>query len=327
MRFAIVLAIVLPALTVDAQHALGSDSQAANVCEGPEPDSSAERIDETIGAWNVIGDEPLECAGAVDAAPLGAAEPKRSHWFGAVDLTKLYAGYNNGSFVIDDQNAEVDPRIIVGWESAGGLGLRSRFWSFEDQFVPTSLFQAGSGNSPPPFYYFYDVDLTARRFDFDVYRRFVFEKGSVLAGASVAAAELDLDVDVADFSPYIYDKDFRAEHSGGGGGFLLEAQHAFYRSEVSQWSVITRGRWSGVVGELAHSELTEPLSRGSRLSILEAALGLEYKRTFHGIDFVLQYYLEGQNWDVSGLGESHSTMPTDGKFDFLGSMFSLGFAR
>jgi len=146
-----------------------------------------------------------------------------------------------------------------------------------------------------------DIDLAAGRFDFDVYRRFDFNRSSILAGGTVTGAQIE-----NNYAGH-------AEESAGGVGFVVEGRHRFYDSPVVAWSVFSRGRWSALVGEWSSFN-----SKGnSNLNIFEAALGLEYRRRFQAADLVVQYSFEGQSWDTTYVGD----------VTFMGSTLSIGFAH
>jgi hypothetical protein len=188
-------------------------------------------------------------------------------------------------------------RGIVGWESAYGLGLRTRFWG---SGADIELDTAGSGPD--------ELDLGVGRFDFDVYRRFRFDHGSLVAGAAIAAGHLDFD----------YQQVLTVEEGGGGVGFFLEARHQFYETDVSVWSVLARGRMTELIGEWEQTRGGSGLLRAdSNLLIGEGSLGLEYRRKLVRTDFVMQYSIEAQHWNCTFLDD----------VGFLGSTLSFGFSR
>src|SRR5205085_768944 len=99
------------------------------------------------------------------------AYPAYSFWSASAELTLFNPHYDNALFTLNDPNSVVAPRLIFGWESPRGLGLRARFWWLNDHQVAIS---------DAFFNQEFEVQLQARRFDFEVYRRFSFD-GSSLA--------------------------------------------------------------------------------------------------------------------------------------------------
>jgi hypothetical protein len=254
-----------------------------------------------------------------------AAEPGESHWFGAVELTLLQPTFNNPpAFGLNQPEAVVTPRFILGWESQHGFGVRTRFWNFDGDFQPRTEWLVPGGGVVT---WDYDVQLDAHRFDFDLYRRFSFLNGSVVLGASAASVILDLTA-ISQGPTFTLLDDYSLEQRGGGVGFFAEGRHRFYTSQRADWSLLSRGRWTAFVTDSRDSRL-RPLTTEvrSNISIFEAGLGVEFKRKFQAADFVIQYYLEGQSWAVSDLGLGYSGSPVDRSIGFLGSTVGIGFVR
>lgn len=234
--------------------------------------------------------------GVVASSHLLCSEPWDGGWFGAVELTMLQPNYTAGGMTLDEDRGFVGPRLILGWESDRGLGIRTRFWGLENE---SDLLTDFGG----PI----DVRLLASRFDVDVYRKFAFKGSSVTVGASVTGAQLE-----AEFESIML-----IEESGAGVGFFVEGRHLFHQSDLVEWAVISRGRWAGLVGEWL-DEFRTGLTKGdANGDIFEAALGLEFKRKFDCADLIVQYMFEGQRWDMTYVGD----------VGYLGSTLSIGFAR
>ena len=247
----------------------------------------------TTQAWTPEG---VTCAHGVGSSHSLYSEPWNGGWFGAVELTALQPNYSRGPMTLAEDEAFVGPRLILGWESDRGLGVRTRFWGLENE---SDLLTDVGG----PF----DVRLLASRFDVDLYRKFAFNGSSVTVGASVTGAHMEAE----------FDSMLLIEESGAGVGFFVEGRHLFYQSDAVEWAVISRGRWAGLVGEWEDGSRIGLTKGDANSDIFEAALGLEFKRKFDCTDLLVQYMIEGQRWDMTYVGE----------VGYLGSTLSIGFAR
>jgi hypothetical protein len=242
--------------------------------------------------------QPWTPSGAVypQPAPLThaiSAEPWDGGWFGSVELTILRPYFDD--ILIADRHTSVGPRLTLGWESDRGLGLRGRFWGLEND--STLLGPLGVTAN-------YAMD--AFRFDMDFYREFDFRGSSVTVGASISSAVLEVDIDSTGV----------AQEDGGGVGLFLEGRHLLSRSPDSEWSLLARGRWAGLVGNWEDPNSASFATSGdSNMGIVEAGLGWEYKRKFDVCSLVLQHAIELQTWDASYMQD----------VSFLGQTVSLGF--
>lgn len=231
----------------------------------------------------------VDCGDGV-LAPLGS----ESFWFGSLELTMMAPSVSSP---IADMKADgfVAPRGTVGWESSRNLGVRGRFWGAD---ADTDLYVGGSG----PI----GLDVQPTRIDFDVYRRFLFDDSSVIVGGGVTAAEMEFEI--ADMVSF-HDR-------GAGVQFFVEGRHRLTRSSVADTTLFARGRWAGLTGEW-ESPLNSTGEGDSHMDILEAAIGVEWRRRFTTADLILQFSMESQSWDATYTE----------KVDFIGSVFSIGFAR
>ena len=151
-----------------------------------------------------------------------------------------------------------------------------------------------------------DLASLPTRIDFDVYRRFLFDDSSVIVGGGVTAAEMEFEI--ADMVSF-HDR-------GAGVQFFVEGRHRLTRSSVADTTLFARGRWAGLTGEW-ESPLNSTGEGDSHMDILEAAIGVEWRRRFTTADLILQFSMESQSWDATYTE----------KVDFIGSVLSIGFAR
>jgi hypothetical protein len=221
-----------------------------------------------------------------------AAEPWDGGWYGTVELTIFRPVFDDLPVV--DREGSVGPRLILGWESDRGFGLRTRFWGLENQ---AELEVLGTR---------LDQQFEAFRFDFDLYREFDFKGSSITVGASITAANIESTIQPINVV---------GKEAAGGIGVFLEGRHLICKNSDSQWSVLSRGRWAGLVGEREQPSDSTTLTGDSSIRIAEAGLGWEYKRDFDSCSFVLQHLLEVQAWENYYLGD----------FSLFGQNVSLGF--
>ncbi|HEX6963225.1 MAG TPA: hypothetical protein VF175_15265 [Lacipirellula sp.] len=273
-------------------------------------------------ACDVGAPAQIDCAAPVDHTAIGS--PGRASWFGDFELTILHASSVNSSITTLEDDNGLGGRFIFGRENAAGLGLRGRFWDYHMETARQISAFLPYGPTR--------LELDASRFDFDVYRRFKTSDSSISVGASVSSAIISFERDETFRplnNPFMRINDYETRHSAGGVGFLVEGRHAFYRSPKHEWSVLARGRWTGLIGETSDSRIGYRISN-SNINITEAALGLEYRRKFSAADFLLQCSLEGQAWAIGGVPVgyyNYALDPTPANVNFLGPTVLFGVSR
>ncbi len=223
----------------------------------------------------------------------------------------LLSGFNGAGIYKDDPDDA--PRAFIGWESVGGLGVRGRFWEFEN-----------GGLLEPEYQYSGIWRTDGMRFDVDVYRRLQFNRGSVAAGANLSTVDLNIDGFYPD----------NASYDATGLGVFVDGRHTLYESDRFMCSLIGRGRWSQLMGKHTYdvtiypsyylyddyvqmAPTVERIRDDADLQIAEAAAGFELVRKFRYAALAFQYAVEVQNWSLNPAEE----------LSFLGSTFSLGLQR
>ncbi len=220
-----------------------------------------------------------------------------SFWYSGVELTIFKPTIATGALNLEEDTGGVGPRVYLGWEAASGFGVRTRFWGIEAE---GALFDPLTGPTP------LSMQTTAARFDFDLYRNFRFENGSLLVGAGVSGAGLEYSL----ISPGLTQT---METIGAGVSVFAEGRHRFYHSDRVDWALITRGRYAMTTGTVTDSDFPGVELDGN-LNVGEAAFGVEFERRFQRCSFVAQYLMETQTWS-----------PTDMEnVNFLGSTVRLG---
>jgi hypothetical protein len=217
-----------------------------------------------------------------------AAEPFDGGWLSGVELT-LFRPFFDG-IPAAERTVSLGPRLFLGWESERGFGAQGRIWMCDNEAL------VGFTSTPVV------LAVEASRFDLDLFREFAFQGSSITVGASITAAALEMSVGPAD----------TAEDAGVGLGLLINGRHLVSANGRSEWAMIGRGRWAGLVGEWDDATGSPFSSGDSNMQIVEAGLGYDVIRRFKGWDLVFQHLLEIQTWrpsytnDVSFFGQSIS---------------------
>ncbi|MEM8945783.1 MAG: hypothetical protein AAGD11_11420 [Planctomycetota bacterium] len=219
-----------------------------------------------------------------------------STWYAGIDLTVLQPSYSSAVFGIYDEETGVGPRLHLGRENFRGFGWRTRFWWLDVDS------DALIDDTPPiPF----TLNLQASRFDVDFYRRFVTRSGSFLFGSGITGAGLR----------FKFDDVLAVTEEGGGVSVFAEGAHRFYESKNVTWALLSRGRWSYLIGEWEDASTTSFPSGDTNMKIAEAELAVQYTRKFGDRHFFGTYGIEAQVWDSTYFWESTG---------FLGSTIRLG---
>jgi hypothetical protein len=333
----IVVAAISSAASAHAQSELSESVESFEATgDSPAFESFEEATDESIeddfrsAEWS-----DADLPNLVDENSDDDASAPTSFWFGGAELLRLkprytlgstYRNYNDyyapyGDTGVYKDDPDDAPRAFLGWESANGLGIRGRFWKFEN-----------GGLIDPEYEWSRTWRMDATRFDADVYRRFQFNRGSIAAGANLATVDLSTD----GFFPK------NSNYEAVGLGVFAEGRHTLYESDRVACALIGRGRWSQLMGKhsydvtssipsiyVVNSEFLELVSDvhyidvtqrhrdDADLQIAEVAAGLELVRKFRHADLVFQYAVEVQNWNLN---------PND-ELSFLGSTFAISLRR
>jgi len=211
----------------------------------------------------------------------------------------------------------VSPRLFVGWENESGFGIRSRLWGFEAEGRIDSVnsggfstlrgfdfrgAQTGDSTGTEPF------ELRAGSLDLDFYKRFGEGNTSLTLGAALKSAALQ------------YERVTTSEHTiaGLGAGVFSDLRQLLYQNDRSEIALVGSGRVSYVVGE-SRFESTEtsfnvnpsfisPViqeqsntlieKQDARMTVSEAALGLEWKRDLGWSVLTLRGQYETQFWNT-----------------------------
>lgn len=209
---------------------------------------------------------------------------------------------------------QVAPRAWLGYQFAGGLGLRATWWGF-DQGLPASGIASGFG-------------LEATTVDLELTDAINLGKWDLLASGGLRYARLRQDVLAPSLlAPFDVSRDFE----GLGGTFALSARRGLGGTNLA---LIGSARGSLVFGEsfdsitlggLGGGPLPGPLVGTQRtLGIFELRLGVEWSRELsNGARFYTQTVYEAQYWQSAQLFDGLGGMDVG----FTGVAVNIGLAR
>lgn len=288
-------------------------------------------VTESAGELNLEDcGSPVACGDEVGMAGLIEPDSRRhGRWSALTELTALFPSYSTSTLATASDEPILGPRILLGWESAAGFGIRGRGWGFESPVEVDQTFAPFGYYSPSQIEYTHDIEFSGSRFDLDFYKRLQYRRGELAFGASLTAAHLKLEAGDQNIPPTMYDFDdgisfggrplapgqynrplylvSPAEYQsgsvirnrGGGLGLLMEGSHRFYETPIHAWAIFGRGRVAYLIGDW-DAPYSNGLQQGdANMAIGEAALGLEYRRKFSLADALVQCSFELQSWDVS----------------------------
>jgi len=234
-------------------------------------------------------------------------------------------------------NAQVDDgdgvanRLVLAYERPTGNGFRFDFWGFDEEDSPAT----------------HEVEIeNAGLFSFDLTKRLYFDRTELLLGVGIRGLDLEFSreyyilyygypfiggpyplatiIDDYALNSSSYRQRFKFE--GGGLGAFTEWRHPLYANPNNEIAFIGRGAASLVRGEWdtdgdAYVWQTDPKDT---IAILEAALGLEYRRRCGRLNdhsWYLRIEPEIQRWDSSWLQNNLGS-----SLNFIGTKIGLGFA-
>lgn len=282
-------------------------------------------IDESSG---IASTEPLAetfLAPSLDITANGVVSNiPRTAWHTDLELVAFRAEYGNIDFTEKGEDVYyVTPRITLGWESNSGNGVRGRLWGYEaetEMFVYEPAFAGGfatmrgfdfRGASPADSGmqgYF----LRTGSLDVDFYKRFAREQTSLVLGAGLKSAALQVEIPgLTENTAY-----------GTGLGLFSDVRHVLYQTGQSELSLVGSGRVGFLTGEW-RNETTEtfvsaaPSSPGdpgglstttettttvvdddADMVISEASLGVEWRRNLGWSVLTLRAQYETQLWNT-----------------------------
>ena len=194
-----------------------------------------------------------------------------------------------------DQNTGIAGRLGVGYEWANGFGIRAQAWSFGDESTPA----------------FPDVEVSAGSVSLDFYKRFYLDSAEFVLGAGPRLAHLEVtrpnyysswylvDTYDYDYGGYYYNEG-HYEFDGGGLGVFGEWYQPLVAGGKNELAFTSRARMSLIAGKLKDASYYYVQENDDTIAILEAAIGLEYRRRFSRANnryWLVRVEPEFQRWD------------------------------
>ncbi len=239
------------------------------------------------------------------------------------------------------------PRIEIGWNGSCGLGVRGRYWYFDDD--TTLHAEEEDANIAAMFAEDSNNDIG---FDFSSDARFkhslrlkvldieaTYKRSNLIYSAGARYAHMKQRYEGFDFD---FDLGLEAKHYFEGIG--LTAAVEFMQPCYCGFSVFTKARGSLLYGhsawrafsDLGDAEISNSSDRDV-ISVGELQLGIDWRRNFADcISAYLRFAIEAQYWANAGAGGPGSnaifdegnyqnTHPQDSSLGFIGFNIAIGF--
>lgn len=249
---------------------------------------------EAEAARTELADAKRELA-AIKQAPAargGIVEARDPAFFARIENTFVSYGQEGGVSDVVGNNVnfsnDYTPRIELGYVGREGMGIRARYWSYDDSANATG----GTGR----------VNVDTDSFDLEVFQHWQMTQTTEVEGA-IGLRHLDFNQDTLDTgSGNTYSGDF----NGWGVTAALQAKR-----KLGIGKLYGRGRLSALVGDhqirirnSAGTVLASSDANDNPVSQLELALGYEIARDFTWGKLNANLGYEWQQWSNLGLGDS-----------------------
>jgi hypothetical protein len=193
---------------------------------------------------------------------------------------------------------ELSPRFIVGYEDAGGVGGRARYWTY-GRWTPN----LGGGD---------EIRFEMNVIDAEVTSRFRTARADLIVAAGFRWADVEIvlgdDAVSADMPGFTFAADLRT---------------SMCRDRCSEWAAIGGARWSILGGDWeGDGGFLEPV-RDDNVVVQELYLGAEYIRSYRDYDLYGRLKFELQNWhsDAAAQGAGTDSISFVGPGVEFGMMF------
>lgn len=214
--------------------------------------------------------------------------------------------------LIPEFDYQVAPRAWLGYQFAGGLGLRATWWGF-DQGLPPGGLGAGFG-------------VEATTVDLEVTDSISLGKWDLLASGGLRYARLRQDIGPSILAPIPLSRDFE----GLGGTFALSVRRGLYGTNLAligsaRGSLLYGDSFDSITAASLGDIAPGPLEGTQRtLGIFEMRLGVEWSRELsNGARFYTQTVYEAQYWQSAQLFNGLGGMDVG----FTGVAVNIGLAR
>lgn len=258
-----------------------------------------------------LADARRELAAIKQAPATGVIEERAPAFFARLENTFVSFGQEGGVSDVVGSNADFDhdytPRLEVGYVGRQGMGIRARYWSYDDD-------ARADGNTG-------EINVDTDSFDLEVFQQWQLTQNTELEGA--------IGVRHVDFNQNVFDTASSNTYEGDFDGWGVTAGLQVKR----KWGigkVYGRSRLSALLGDhditlrnSAGAVIVESDANDNPVSQLELALGYEIARDFTWGKLNANLGYEWQYWTNLGLGDS--TFGGIGNDDVLEDVSFKGF--
>lgn len=223
---------------------------------------------------------------------------QNSAWRIELDLIPTASHVSDQAFGDWENNGGLGLRLLLGYESCDGVGMRMALWGFgQEVYTPVG-----------------QVDLGASTFNIDLYKRFFVKDAELLVGGGSVGGHLEYKLDALNQS---------ADFSGGGVSVFGEGYYPFLRFERTDIGQVVRARFSLLSGRWDDNNSPFISDTGhDTMSILDIGWGLELRRRFGKAQdkyWYLAIVPQFQRWESASLPNAFDP-------SFQGTSFNFGLA-
>ncbi len=240
-----------------------------------------------------------------DAWCLPPAAPCRtSSWTATLETIITQADVNRFAFGAWPNDHDVAGRLILDYEDLTGLGLRLRFWGFNQDVAAFST----------------DVELSASSANFDMYKRLLIDETELVLGGGAAGGSLEFKIP----------DDGEWGFNDGGVTMFAEGFQPLLQFPKIDIGMVGRARMSLLAGDwddttdfVGVSTFGVPaVTDHDTMSVVELAWGFELRRRFGKHDdhhWFAAAIIEHQRWESDWMATFAGSA-----VGFTGTNFSLG---
>jgi hypothetical protein len=243
------------------------------------------------------GESGDECDSSDPACCDGDSEPIHGVYFAEVQLMWLRSHVMESAVGKLSEKYEISPRFVVGYENAGGVGGRIRYWHY-GRVTPNLTNPAD-----------------ALRLEFDVLdlegtARFGNDRSELVVAGGMRWADARIELggeSVANDMP--------------GITFAADLRTIICRQRCWEWASLAGARWSILGGdwEGSNSGFIMP-TRDDNLTVTEIYGGVEYVKHYRGFDAYARLVFEVQTWHSDAASQSAGAE----SINFIGPGLHLG---
>jgi hypothetical protein len=223
------------------------------------------------GDSSVAGTDDQSCHCGDSNCDQCCAEPLSAVYYADVQLFFMRTHILESAIGKLSEKYELSPRFILGYEGAGGVGGRARYWTY--------------GRWTP------NLDGDAIRVDMDVIDlettcRFRTSRTDLVIAGGIRWTDMDIAVNASE-----------VENEMPGATVAADLRTAMCRDGCREWAAVGGARWSLLGGDWEGDSggFVDPV-RDDNVVVQELYGGFEYFRTCPNYDLYARLIFEIQNW-------------------------------